>query len=255
VESLTQPMPVSRSPRGRTVLTADGATLSWQEEGDGPRVLLVHGGTGTGTYDWEHVREPWRQNHRLLICDLRGHGRSSDPSGRLSLRQIGEDTETLLDAAGGCDAIVAFSIGASAMLALLARRPELTRAFVSIGGSFRGDPERVPRIVSGPWPEELIALRHESATGPAHWRELRAALAASWSELALTEPALNGIDVPTLVVSGDRDRVEPLPTALALLATLPRAELLVLPGCGHFVPRERPRELAAAVDGFLARVL
>ncbi len=241
--------------RARTVRTADGATLFWQEEGDGPRVLLVHGGTGTGTYDWEYVREPWRRNHRLLICDLRGHGHSSDPAGQLGLRQIGEDTEALLDAAGGCDAIVAFSIGASAMLALLSRRPDLTRAFVSIGGSFRGDPQRVPRIVSGPWPDELIALPHEHATGPEHWRRLRAAMATSWSKHRLTEPELARIEIPTLVVSGDRDRVEPLQTALTLLATLPRAELLVLPGCGHFVSRERPAELAAAVDAFLERAL
>jgi pimeloyl-ACP methyl ester carboxylesterase len=245
----------SRRATTRTVPTADGATLVWQEEGDGPRVLLIHGGTGTGAYDWEQVREPWRRNYRLLICDLRGHGRSDDPSGRLSLGQIGDDTETLLDAAGSCDAIVAFSIGASAMLALLARRPDLTRAFVSIAGSFRGDPERVPRIISGPWPAELIALRHEHATGPEHWRRLHTAMATSWSEHCLTEPELAGIDVPTLVVSGDRDRVEPLPTALKLLATLPRAELLVLPRCGHFVARERPVELAAAVDAFLRRVL
>ena len=245
----------SRQTQAHTVPTADGATLSWQEEGDGPRVLLVHGGTGTGDFDWEHVREPWRRNHRLLICDLRGHGRSTDPSGRLSLGQIGGDTETVLEAAGGCDAIVAFSIGASAMLALLARRPDLTRAFVSIGGSVRGDPSRVPRIVSGPWPDDMIALRHENAPDPDHWRRLRAALATSWSEHRLSESELAGIDLPTLVVSGDRDRIEPLSTALTLLATLPRAELLVLPRCGHFVARERPVELAGAVEAFLRRVL
>jgi pimeloyl-ACP methyl ester carboxylesterase len=245
----------SRRTQPHTTLTADGATLFWQEEGDGPRVLLVHGGTGTGAYDWQHVREPLRRNHRLLICDLRGHGRSSDPTGRLGLQQIAQDTETLLDAAGGCDAIVAFSIGASAMLALLARRPGLTRAFVSIAGGVRGDPEQAARVISGPWPEELIALRHEHATGLEHWRLLRAAMAKSWSEHRLAGTELAAIEMPTLVVAGDRDRVEPLQTAVTLLATLPRAELLVLPRCGHFVSRERPAELAAAIDAFLERVL
>ena len=73
--------------------------------------------------------------------------------------------------------------------------------------------------------------------------------------IASTETELAAIEVPTLVVAGDRDRVEPLKTAVTLLATLPRAELLVLPRCGHFVPRERPAELAAAIDAFLERVL
>jgi pimeloyl-ACP methyl ester carboxylesterase len=56
-------------------------------------------------------------------------------------------------------------------------------------------------------------------------------------------------------VCGDRDRVEPVETALSLCRLLPRGELLVLPDCGHFVSRERPAELSAVVDGFLSRVL
>lgn len=242
----------------RRMRAGDGATLVWEEEGEGPRVLLVHGGTGTGSYDWERMREPLRRGHRLLIPDLRGHGRSSDPGRQLSLRQIGADIETLLEAAGGCDAIVGFSIGATAMLALLARRTgqgRLTRALVSIGGSVRGDPERVPGIISGPWPDELTALRHEHAADGDHWRLLRATLATSWARHRLGERELAAIDVPTLVVSGDRDRVEPLSTALTLRDALPRADLLVLPACGHFVPRERPAELAAAITAFLDRTL
>ncbi len=239
----------------REVSTPDGARLVWDEEGNGPRVLLVHGGTGTGAFDWEFVRPRLRERHRLLIADLRGHGRSSDPEGRLGIGQIGEDVETLLEAAGGCDVIVAFSIAASAMIALLCRRPELTRAFVSIAGSIMGDPGRVEEFADGPWPSDLVALRHEHATDDDYWRSLRAAMARSWGAHRVTDAELAGLTVPTLVVAGDRDRVEPLATALALRERLPVAELLVIPGGRHFVPRERPELLAGEITEFLGRRL
>lgn len=218
-------------------------------------MLLVHGGTGTGAFDWEMLREPLARSHRLLVADLRGHGRSSDPDGRVGIEQIGQDIVALLEHAGGCDAIMAFSIGATAMLALLTRRPELTRAFVCIGASTSGDPDQVDRIVTGPWPAELQSLAHEHAADPDHWRQLRRKLAVSWADHHLPPEQLARLDRPTLVVCGDRDRIEPVETALALARALPRGELLVLPRCGHFAPRERPDELLAAVEGFLARAL
>ncbi len=235
--------------------TADGARLHWVQQGAGPRVLLVHGGTGTGAYDWELVRPALSESHRLMVLDLRGHGRSSDPGERVGLGQIVDDVRSLLVAEGGCDAIVAFSIGASATLALLCSEPELTRAFVCIGASMAGDPDRVEEFSTGPWPSSLRALRHDHARDDDHWKRLRRAFASSWADLHLDDAALARVEIPTLVVCGDRDRIEPVETALQLSRALPRGELLVLPDCGHFVPRQRPDELCAAVLGFLDRAL
>jgi pimeloyl-ACP methyl ester carboxylesterase len=240
---------------GRHHLTADGASLYWEEVGDGPRVLMVHGGTGTSAFDWEFVREPLTRHFRLLLTDVRGHGYSSDPQGRLSIGQIGGDVLSLLEQCGGCDAIMAFSVSATAMLALLCRRPSLTRAFVCIGASVTGDAAQVDAILKGPWPSSLKRIEHRHGTGADHWRRLQAALAHSWADHDLTAEELGALDIPTLVVCGDRDRIEPVESALSLSRSLPRGELLVLPDCGHFVSRQRPAELSAAVDGFLTRVL
>ena len=250
--------PSGRATTTREVVAPDGARLVWDEEGDGAggsRILLVHGGTGTGAFDWEFVRPLLRERHRLLVADLRGHGRSSDPEGRLGIGQIGEDVESVLEAAGGCDVIVAFSIAASAMISLLCRRPDLTRAFVSVAGSIMGDPGRIDEFAGGPWPADLVALRHEHGTGDDYWRSLRNAMAHSWGAHRVTDTELAGLTVPTLVVAGDRDRVEPLATALALRERLPVAELLVIPGGRHFVPRERPVLLAGEITHFLDRRL
>ena len=206
--------------------TADGASLYWEEEGEGPRLLLVHGGTGTSAFDWELVRERLARHYRVMVTDLRGHGRSSDPGERLGIEQIGSDVASLLEHVGGADAVMAFSVSASAMLALLCRQPSLTRAFVCIGGSRIGDPTQVEGILNGPWPSKLKALHHEHGAGPDHWRRLQAALARSWAGYELTEAQLGGLDTPTLVVCGDRDRIEPVETAVSLCRVLPKGELL-----------------------------
>jgi pimeloyl-ACP methyl ester carboxylesterase len=234
---------------------ADGARLYWEEEGEGPRVLLVHGGTGTSEFDWEFVREPLAERFRLLLTDVRGHGHSSDPDYRLSIGQIGDDVASLLEQVGECDAIIAFSVSATAVLALLCRRPSLARAFVCIGASTTGDPTQVDAILNGPWPSKLKRIRHEHGTGDDYWRRLQAALAHSWADLRITDAELSGLDTPTLVVCGDRDRIEPVETALDLARALPHGELCVLPDCGHFVSRDRPAELSSVVGQFLDRVL
>jgi pimeloyl-ACP methyl ester carboxylesterase len=239
------------------VEAAGDARLYFEQEGEGPLVVLVHGGTGTGAYDWEHQRPALARSYRVVTPDLRGHGRSNDPHWLLGLEQIGEDLLRLVDELGERPAaVLAFSIGASAVLRLLTRRPKLTRAFVAIGASTRGDPERVERIVTGPWPAGLIALRHEHGEDADHWQRLRRRLARSWADDQRLGPdELARVALPTLVVCGDRDPIEPVETALELARALPLGELLVAPRAGHFVARERPAELTLAVERFLARAL
>jgi pimeloyl-ACP methyl ester carboxylesterase len=236
---------------------AGGARLYYDDEGSGPMVMLIHGGTGTGDYDWEHQRAPLARRYRVITPDLRGHGHSSDPQWLLGLEQVAQDTLALIDELGTRPAaIVSFSIGATAMLRLLCARPDLTDAFVCIGASRQGRPEDVPGIVAGGWPRELRALRHEHSEDPDHWRRLRERLATSWAtELALSDDDLHRVAIPTLVVCGDRDVIEPVESTLDLARTLPAGELLVLPGAGHFVSRDRPRELNACVEAFLDRHL
>ncbi len=234
---------------------ADGARLHFEDEGAGPVLLLVHGGTGTGDFDWERVRPALAEHHRVLTPDLRGHGRSSDPGWQIGAPAIGRDMVELIDAVGERPAaIIAFSFGASSMLQLLCTRPELTDVFVGIGPSRSGDPARVGPITAGPWPRGLVGLRHQHGADREHWRRLRTKIAASWVEdLSITDEALGRIAIPVLIACGDQDPIEPVDVALRIVSALPRGELLVLPGAGHFLARERPEELLPPLLGFLER--
>jgi len=235
---------------------SDGARLYYRDEGSGPVVLLVHGGTGTGDHDWEFLRPALAPDYRVITPDLRGHGRSTDPAWLLGMDQIGDDMVALSDAlAVRPRAVIAFSIGGSAILKLLCRRPGLTDAFVGVGLSRAGQRERVEAIVNGPWPHELIALEHEHGDAD-HWRRLRERMSATWAnDLRISDEELGRVGIPSLVCCGDRDRLEPISVAESIATALPGGELLVLPGAGHFAVRDRPDVFAAAVLDFLGRHL
>jgi pimeloyl-ACP methyl ester carboxylesterase len=65
---------------------------------------------------------------------------------------------------------------------------------------------------------------------------------------------LAGVDVPALVAVGDRDTLTPPKYARWLVDHIADAELLEVPGAGHWLPAERPDLLAGAVDAFVRRV-
>jgi pimeloyl-ACP methyl ester carboxylesterase len=79
---------------------------------------------------------------------------------------------------------------------------------------------------------------------------IRAARALRPEQTANLGPALRASGVPALVIWGDRDPYLSVTEVGRPLAALLGAKLLVLPG-GHFLPLERPVEIAAAVNEFL----
>ncbi|HSB37838.1 MAG TPA: alpha/beta hydrolase [Gaiellaceae bacterium] len=79
---------------------------------------------------------------------------------------------------------------------------------------------------------------------------LRRFNSAVWPSLDL-RPALARVEAPTLVVAGERDFVAPPAAARAIAEAIPEAELVVVPGAGHFVFVEAPDAFRRAVASFL----
>ena len=239
-----------------SVAVPDGRIAAW-EQGSGPPVVLVHGGTGTAAHDWAPLVPRLARRHRVIAVDLRAHGQSpGDPSG-ISMTRFGLDLVQVMRYLGVPAAVlVGFSVGGNTLLKLVARQPWLATALVTIGSSARGDADRVMKILSGPWPDDLIAIDHDAGDGPDYWQDLRAALGRDWAaNLDLSPQDLRRIDCPVLVCHGDRDRVQFLEEALHLYRTLPRAELFVAPASGHAVQLDQPELFAATIERFIDRAL
>jgi pimeloyl-ACP methyl ester carboxylesterase len=82
---------------------------------------------------------------------------------------------------------------------------------------------------------------------------------ALWESVLASHPLgldaqLDEIQVPALVITGDKDPVVPTDQSVRLAAELPNAELVVIPDCGHVPQEERPESFSQAVNDFVARL-
>ena len=84
----------------------NGFEMYYQQDGHGEPLVLLHGFTGCSD-DWFPFVDRLIDGHLLVIPDLRGHGRSTNPGTSFTHRQCALDVCTLLDSLGidRCDAI------------------------------------------------------------------------------------------------------------------------------------------------------
>jgi pimeloyl-ACP methyl ester carboxylesterase len=72
---------------------------------------------------------------------------------------------------------------------------------------------------------------------------------SGWTSL----PWLHRLASPTLILAGDDDPLVPVGNARLLAQRIPRTELIIAPGGGHFWLLERPHDSATVLDQFLDR--
>lgn len=81
---------------------------------------------------------------------------------------------------------------------------------------------------------------------------------AKWSEITMREDItaiVGSVDVPTIVISGELDQVNPIRILqVELLPHIAHAALHVLSGVGHLPPLEAPTKVAQTIANFLAAI-
>jgi hypothetical protein len=96
-----------------------------------------------------------------------------------------------------------------------------------------------------------LGRRHDAGQGADAWRRLLPAIAADVAVQPLLTPRdLRRIDMPTLVVCGDRDPFVPVDHAWGIKRQLPDGRLFVAPDCGHEVMSRKPSLFNEALAGF-----
>jgi pimeloyl-ACP methyl ester carboxylesterase len=118
-----------------------GHRIAYDDVGDGPPIVLLHGVTLSGGDWWETgaVDLLLDAGHRALVVDPLGHGQSDAPHDRETYRypDVALDVLPVLDAAGVDSATLwGYSRGALLATALAAERPERVSALV-VGGAAR----------------------------------------------------------------------------------------------------------------------
>ena len=222
-------------------LTADvnGVRLFYRDSGTGEPLLLLHGFTGSGE-DWAHVFSSTPPN-RVITPDLRGHGRSTNPSGTFRFADVAHDIFALLDHLG-IDRVkaIGMSLGAKTLLHVATLQPARVSAMVIVSAT-PYFPEQARVAMSALTPErrseaEWAQMRSWHVHGDeqilAIWRSMRQ-LKDSYTDMAFTPPLLSTISARTLVVHGDRDPLYPVRLAVEMYEAIPHAFLWVVPGSGH----------------------
>jgi len=82
-----------------STIHVNGFDMYFEDRGAGEPLLLLHGGMGIGA-DWLHVFPEDPDEYRVIVPDLRGHGRSTNPSGAFTFHQCAQDVLALLDYLG-----------------------------------------------------------------------------------------------------------------------------------------------------------
>ncbi|MCP3926602.1 MAG: alpha/beta hydrolase [Desulfobacterales bacterium] len=73
----------------------NGINLNYEIKGNGEPLLFIHG-LGSSLMDWELQVEYFSKQYKVIVVDLRGHGKSSKPSGRYSIGLFAADVAELL---------------------------------------------------------------------------------------------------------------------------------------------------------------
>lgn len=226
---------------GRTAPIND-IEMYYELRGEGPPLVLLHGFTGAGG-DWAHVFDlaELGAGHTVIAPDLRGHGRSTNPAGSLTIRQCASDVFALLDHLGvKAFRAIGLSLGAKCLLHLATQQPDRVASMVLVSATpyFPEQARAIMRLVSdeGRSEEEWRDMRSRHALGDAQiralWNQPRR-FAASHDDMSFTPPHLSTITARTMIVSGDRDPLYPAEIALEMYRAIPRSCLWILPNGGH----------------------
>jgi pimeloyl-ACP methyl ester carboxylesterase len=231
-----------RSPQMPTA-ALNGFEMYYETRGTGEPLLLLHGGMGIGA-DWRHLFPEDPAGYRVIVPDLRGHGRSTNPSRAFTFRQCADDVLRLLDSLGIVNAkAIGMSMGAKTLLHVATIRPRILSAMVLVSAApYFPAPLRTAaaqftkdafdRLTD----DERASLAARHVHGPdqiAQLYEMTCRFATSYDDLAFTPPQLGTISARTLIVHGDRDPFYPAELALEMFRAIPHSALWVVPYGAH----------------------
>lgn len=236
-------------------------TLSYRVVGHGEPLLLLHYFGGCGEV-WTPFIERLSGRYRLIVPDLRGHGRTTNPSGRFRHDEAATDILGLLDHLG-LDRVraIGLSSGGMTLLHVATREPERLTAMVLVGATSHF-PAPARRIMAQSHPDSLTvdAFAEWSTCSTRGDVQTRATLMQfhgmkdSYDDMDFTGPRLGTIRARTLVVHGDRDEFFPVEIAVGMYEAIPQAALWVVPGGGHLpIFGDRAEAFVQEVLAFLER--
>ncbi|MHB1296978.1 MAG: alpha/beta fold hydrolase [Gemmatimonadaceae bacterium] len=252
--------------------------------GSGLAVVLLHGFPLSSRL-WHLVVRDFPAEHRLVVCDLPGYGRSDLPrGGAASCATHATAVLALLDDLRiASAAIVGHGLGGGVAQALALMAPERVSHLALVSSAAFGErprrlarlPRRMGALAPRTPPSLLAGLVHGSARlGFANADRSRLTLDGCLQAFTTTagrealvahlhaldhcdtvewSPRLGELDIPSAVIWGREDPFLPVALGERLARELRHAELTVIDGARHYVPEDSPDQLVRALEPLLLR--
>lgn len=265
----TETAKMARGPRPSFVETRDGASLFYNDWGIGKPVLFTHA-WGLNADIWEYqLTELVDRGLRCIAYDRRGHGRSTDP-GRgydYDYDMLADDLAAVIDQLDLHDVtLVGYSMGNGEAVRYLSRHGSARIARLVMVGTIAPEPD------SSLFGEFIAGLKQDRpaffasgvtaftgghpAVSPAmaQWVVAQFVRASPKATIECMRANLSGdfradmqaVALPTLIVHGDKDQVNPLEKTAKKAAQL-------IPGCELRVYEDAPHGLVITHRERLAR--
>lgn len=234
--------------------------------------LLLHGGVTTAEMSFGALRPHLVENRPVITIEQQAHGHTGDRDAPITLASMRTDTLGVLDALGVEKVhVVGYSLGGMLGLDLAVNAPDRLASLTAISASadsagmhpaivaMNENPGMAPPpdvVDLLPTEEDFAEMQKGYADNPdgpetmdAAMAKLHALLTGDWG---FSDEQLAAIDLPVLLVIGDRDFVLP-EAAVEMAETIPDAQLAILPGTTHMATRLRADWLASMIEERTAR--
>ena len=242
-------------------VSVDGFDLHYQDTGEGPAPVFLHGFSGNHLSWWQQV-PAFAGDYRCIAPDQRGFGLSVDVEGGPGVAAFPSDLAALLDHLDvDRAALVGHSMSGWTATSFATQHPERVAAIV-LSGTPGGliPPERHHELMEegaealpdvDPLTPETAFLEDSIAElnhhGPAEWSHVRPTL----DGLPIDPDAILDSGIPVFAVAGEADAFMPPVAVEALSERLDGCPTAIVEGAGHAANFDRPTAFNRLVEEFV----
>lgn len=249
------PTPTLPTPARSGLAPVNGIRVWYAEFGQGPPVILLHGGLANSNYWGLQVRALSRK-YQVIVMDSRGHGRSSRNDTPIGYDLMSSDVLALMDYLHiSKAALVGWSDGAIIGLDIAIHHPDrATRVFAFAANS---NPSGTKDVKKSPVFTAFIARAADQyaqlSPTPTQYKQFLADIEHMWANQPdFTDAQMKAISIPVWIVDGDHDEAIKRENTDLMASLIPGAGELILPETSHFAFLQDPAMFNNALLHFLS---
>jgi pimeloyl-ACP methyl ester carboxylesterase len=239
-----QSVPYGNNPKTGKYVTSGDAKIYYEIYGDGPPLLLLHGGYYGYISEFEKYFPDLTKHFKVIAVATRGHGKSEIGHEQMSYQLFGADAVAVLRQEKLTNVLVmGFSDGAITGLVLAAEHGSYVKKLVAMGGGINTGMYR-PNSLQSVWAMDgkkedqdappFLQERKKLMPEPDRFAEWVDRLKQVWlAPVWISEERAASIKCPVLIVGGDRDDYARTESFVENYKLIPNSRLMILPNSGH----------------------